>query len=139
MTRRFAALVARFCDPGFGGDDRDRRRAADDDDRCGRGRAGTIVIRDGRIVALGADVAGHPLRCARHRRARRGRRQVSSRPTARWGRSRSVQVPASADRATHSAAISAGFDISLGLNPDLSILLPVSRLAGITYAVTTPL
>src|SRR3546814_15196943 len=48
------------------------------------------------------------------------------------------QVPASADRATHSRSISAGFDISLGLNPD-SILLPVSRLAGITHAVTTPL
>src|SRR3546814_3243556 len=51
---------------------------------------------------------------------------------------RSSQGPAGADRATHSRSISAGFDISLGLNPD-SILLPVSRLAGITHAVTTPL
>src|SRR3546814_19582768 len=48
------------------------------------------------------------------------------------------QVPASADRATHSRSISAGFDISLGLTPD-SILLPVSRLAGITHAVRHPL
>src|SRR3546814_18130084 len=50
---------------------------------------------------------------------------------------RSSQGPAGADRATHSRSISAGFDISLGLNPD-SILLPVSRLAGSTHAVTTP-
>src|SRR3546814_19399040 len=45
------------------------------------------------------------------------------------------QVPASADPATHSATISAGFDISLGLNPD-SLLLPVSRLAGTPHADT---
>src|SRR3546814_15452357 len=51
---------------------------------------------------------------------------------------RSSDLPASAERATHSKTISAAFDISQGLNPD-SILLPVSRLAGITHAVTTPL
>lgn len=47
------------------------------------------------------------------------------------------QVPASSDRAAHSARLSAGFDISLGMNPD-SALLPVSRLAGITHAVAVP-
>ena len=98
---------------------------------------GTIVIRDGRIAALGAHVA-----VPADVRVIDGRGGVVTpgliQADSTLGAVEVSQVPASADRATHSAAISAGFDISLGLNPD-SILLPVSRLAGITHAVTTPL
>lgn len=98
---------------------------------------GTIVIRDGRIAAIGADVAvpaGARVIDGRGGTVTPGFIQADS----TLGAVEVSQVPTSADRATHSAAISAGFDISLGLNPD-SILLPVARLAGITHAVTTPL
>jgi imidazolonepropionase-like amidohydrolase len=98
---------------------------------------GTIVIADGRIVAVGANVAPPP-----------GARVVDGKggivtpgfvqADSTLGAVEVSQVPATADRANHAAEISAGFDISLGLNPD-SILLPVIRLAGITRAVVTPL
>lgn len=98
---------------------------------------GTILIEGGRIAALGANVS-----VPAHARVIDGRGGVVTpgfiQADSTLGAVEVSQVPASADRATHSAAISASFDISLGLNPD-SILLPVSRLAGITHAVTTPL
>lgn len=98
---------------------------------------GTILIRDGRVVTVGADVAVPPeanIVDGRGGVVTPGFIQADS----TLGAVEVSQVPASADRAMHSARISAGFDISLGLNPD-SILLPVSRLGGITHAVTTPL
>jgi len=98
---------------------------------------GTVLIRDGRIASIGANVAVPP-----DARIVDGRGGVVTpgfiQADSTLGAVEVSQVPASADRATHSRTISAGFDISLGLNPD-SILLPVSRLAGITHAVTTPL
>ena len=98
---------------------------------------GTIVIRDGKVVALGTDVA-----VPADARVIDGRGGVVTpgfiQADSTLGAVEVSQVPASADRATHSKTISAAFDISQGLNPD-SILLPVSRLAGITHAVTTPL
>src|SRR3546814_2038316 len=98
---------------------------------------GTIVIRDGRIMAIGPDVtvpAGARVVDGRGGVVPPGFIQADS----TLGAVEESQVPASADRATHSKTISAAFDIAQGLNPD-SILLPVSRLAGITHAVTTPL
>lgn len=99
--------------------------------------SGTLVIRGGRIAAVGANVAA-PVGA----RIIDGRGLVLApgfiQSDSTLGAVEVSQVPASADRATHSRAISAGFDISLGLNPD-SILLPVARLAGITHAVVTPL
>lgn len=98
---------------------------------------GTIVIDGGRIVAVGERIAPPP-----------GARIIDGRggivtpgliqADSTLGAVEVSQVPATADRATHSAGISAGFDVSQGLNPD-SILLPVARLAGITRAVVTPL
>jgi len=105
--------------------------------RAGEIDRGTIVIRDGRITAIGTDVpvpADARIIDGRGGVVTPGFVQADS----SLGAVEVSQVPASADRATHSASISAGFDISLGLNPD-SILLPVSRLGGITHAVTTPL
>ena len=138
MTRRFAALAALLL-----GTPASAETIAIVDARLmtmtgmGEVEQGTIVIRDGRIVALGADVA-----VPSDARVIDGRGGVVTpgfiQADSTLGAVEVSQVPASADRATHSAAISAGFDISLGLNPD-SILLPVSRLAGITHAVTTPL
>ncbi|QNA85308.1 amidohydrolase family protein [Sphingomonas sp. So64.6b] len=98
---------------------------------------GTIVMRDGRIVAVGPMVAVPP-----NARVIDGKGGIVApgfiQADSTLGAVEVSQVPPSADRATHSAAISAGFDISQGLNPD-SILLPVARLAGITHAVTAPL
>jgi imidazolonepropionase-like amidohydrolase len=138
MTRRFAALAALLLATPASAE-----TIAIVDARLmtmtgmGEVEQGTIVIRDGRIVALGADVA-----VPSDARVIDGRGGVVTpgfiQADSTLGAVEVSQVPASADRATHSAAISAGFDISLGLNPD-SILLPVSRLAGITHAVTTPL
>ncbi|MDT9600331.1 amidohydrolase family protein [Sphingosinicella rhizophila] len=98
---------------------------------------GTLVIRADRIVAVGANVP-----VPANARVIDGRGAVLApgfiQADSTLGAVEVSQVPTSADRATHSRRISAGFDISLGLNPD-SILLPVSRLAGITHAVVTPL
>lgn len=103
----------------------------------GTAQRATILIEDGLIAAVGADVRVPPTA-----RVVDGRGGVVTpgfiQADSTLGAVEVSQVPASADRATHSARISAGFDIALGLNPD-SILLPVARLAGITHAVTTPL
>jgi imidazolonepropionase-like amidohydrolase len=98
---------------------------------------GTVVVRDGRIAAVGENVA-----------VPAGARVIDGsggiltpgfiQADSTLGAVEVSQVPPSADRATHHDSISAAFDISLGLNPD-SILLPVARLAGITRAVVTPL
>ncbi|WP_114954298.1 amidohydrolase family protein [Sphingosinicella terrae] len=98
--------------------------------------AGTVIVRDGRIAAVGAELA-----------VPAGARIVDAAggvvtpgfvvADSTLGAVEVSQVPASADRASRSADISAAFDLSLGLNPD-SILLPVARLAGITRAVVTP-
>ncbi|MDQ8754965.1 amidohydrolase family protein [Sphingosinicella sp. LHD-64] len=98
---------------------------------------GTVVVRDGRIAAVGANVAiptGARVIDGNGGILTPGFIQADS----TLGTVEVSQVPASADRATHHDSISAAFDISLGLNPD-SILLPVARLAGITRAVVTPL
>lgn len=104
---------------------------------AGNIQRGTILIRDGTIAALGADV-----QVPANARVIDGRGGVVTpgfiQADSSLGAVEVSQVPASADRATHSKTVSAAFDISQGLNPD-SILLPISRLGGITHAVTTPL
>ncbi len=99
--------------------------------------SGTVVVENGRVVAVGARVVP-PARA----RIIDGSGGIVTpgliQSDSTLGAVEVSQVPASSDRATHSARISAAFDISLGLNPD-SILLPVARLAGITRAVVTPL
>src|SRR3546814_17278122 len=97
---------------------------------------GTIVIRDGRIMAIGPDVT-----------VPAGARVVDGRggvvtpgflqPDNTLGAAEVSQVPASADRATPRRPINAGFEFPLGSTPD-SILLPVSPLAGLTTPVHTP-
>ena len=98
---------------------------------------GIVVVRDGRIAAVGANVA-----VPADARVIDGSGGILTpgfiQADSTLGAVEVSQVPASADRATHHASISAAFDISLGLNPD-SIVLPVARLAGITRAVVTPL
>jgi imidazolonepropionase-like amidohydrolase len=98
---------------------------------------GNIIIRDGLIVAIGVDIpipADARVIDGKDGVVTPGLIQADS----SLGAVEVSQVQSTSDRATHSARMSAGFDISLGLNPD-SILLPVARLGGITHSVTTPL
>ena len=98
---------------------------------------GTVVVREGRIVAVGADVpvpAGATVIDGSGGIVAPGFVLAD----ARLGTMDVAQVPASVDRAQHNPAISASFDLSTGLNPD-SVLIPVARLGGITRAIVTPL
>src|SRR3546814_20931594 len=97
---------------------------------------GTIVIRDGRIAAIGPDIAvpaGARVMDGRGGTVTPALIQADS----TLGAVEVSQVPASPDRATHSATISACFDISLVLHPH-SLLLMVSRMGGFTPAVAPP-
>ncbi len=98
---------------------------------------GTIVIREGRILAVGRDVAPPP----GARIVEAGGRTVTPGLFASGtglGLIEVRSVEAANDRATNMAGISAAFDAGYGLNPD-SLLIPVARLGGITRAIATPL
>jgi imidazolonepropionase-like amidohydrolase len=97
---------------------------------------GTIVVRDGRIVAAGASVAapaGARIVDAKGARVTPGLVAVDT----ALGLSEVSSVDGTVDGRTRNAQISAAFDIQYGLNPD-STLLPVARLGGITRAVVMP-
>jgi imidazolonepropionase-like amidohydrolase len=97
---------------------------------------GTIVLRDGRIAAVGANVAAP----ADARVIDAGGRIVTPGLIAAntgLGLIEVRAVEAANDRAADMAGISAAFDAGDGLNPD-SLLIPVARLGGITRAITTP-
>jgi len=97
---------------------------------------GTIVLTDGRIAAVGADIA-----------VPAGARTVEAEGRivtpgfiasgAGLGLIEVRSVDAANDRGANMAGISAAFDAGYGLNPD-SLLIPVARLGGITRAIATP-
>jgi imidazolonepropionase-like amidohydrolase len=96
--------------------------------------SGTIVLKDGKIVALGAGVT-----------APAGARVIDARggvvmpgiiaPSSNLSVSE-VELE-STTRDDSSGKLSAGFDISYGVNPD-SAMIPLARQTGITRAVITP-
>ncbi len=96
--------------------------------------SGTIVLKDGKIVAVGAGVA-----------APAGARVIDARggvvtpgmiaPSTNLSVSE-VELESST-RDDNSGKLSAGFDISYGVNPD-SAMIPLARQTGITRAVVTP-
>lgn len=96
--------------------------------------SGTIVLKDGKIVAVGASVT-----------VPAGARVIDARggvvtpgliaPSTNLGASE-VELEQST-RDDNSGALSAGFDISYGVNPD-SAMIPLARQTGITRAVVTP-
>ena len=97
---------------------------------------GTIVLRDGRIAVVGANVAAP----AGARVVDAGGRTVTPGLIAAntgLGLIEVRSVEAANDRAADMAGISAAFDAGDGLNPD-SLLIPVARLGGITRSITTP-
>ncbi|WP_129791512.1 amidohydrolase family protein [Sphingosinicella sp. CPCC 101087] len=97
---------------------------------------GTILIRDGRIVAVGADLSVPP-----------GTRTIDAQGRivtpgfiasgTGLGLIEVRSVEAADDRGASFPGISAAFDAGYGLNPD-SLLVPVARLGGITRAIATP-
>ncbi|WP_114954295.1 amidohydrolase family protein [Sphingosinicella terrae] len=103
--------------------------------RAGTIERGSILVRDGRIAAVGADVAAPDAR-----RIDAGGRIVTPGLIASGtglGLIEVRSVDAANDRATRLPGISAAFDAGYGLNPD-SLLVPVARLSGITRAIATP-
>lgn len=97
---------------------------------------GTVVIRAGRVVAVGAGIApppGVPVVDAQGKVATPG----FVAPYTTLGLVEARSVAGTDDRASTSPAISAALDAGDGLNPD-SVLIPVARLGGITRSIVVP-
>lgn len=97
---------------------------------------GTLVIRDGNILAVGADVPVPPdarIINASGKIVTPG--FVASVTTLGLVEVRGVE--ATDDRGTAKSDLSAAFDAGYGLNSD-SLLIPVARLGGITRAIVVP-
>jgi len=96
--------------------------------------SGTVVVRDGRIVAVGANVAapaGAQIVDAKGAVVTPGLVAVNSALGA-------IEISAVGDDVSVSTPdLGAAFDVQYALNPD-SPVIPVARLGGITSAVVTP-
>jgi imidazolonepropionase-like amidohydrolase len=97
---------------------------------------GTVLIRNGRIVAVGADVPVPPGAKIIDATGKVVTPGLVAAGTA-LGLIEVRSVETTDDRATDADDLSAAFDAGYGLNPD-SLLIPVARLGGITRAITTP-
>lgn len=97
---------------------------------------GTIVVRDGRIVAAGGGVAvpaGLRVVDAKGAVVTPGLIAVNT----ALGLVEVNSVDGSVDTKTKNSGISASFDVQYGLNP-ASTLIPIARLGGVTHAVVMP-
>lgn len=97
---------------------------------------GTILIRNGRIVAAGAHVVVPPSARtidARNAPVTPGLVAVDT----ALGLTEVSSVDGTTDNRTKNGGISAAFDVEYGLNP-ASALIPVTRLGGVTRAVVMP-
>ncbi len=97
---------------------------------------GSVVIRDGRIVAVGADIAIPAKAKIVDATGKIVTPGLVAAGTA-LGLIEVRMVETTDDRGTDASDLSAAFDAGYGLNPD-SLLIPVARLGGITRAITTP-
>ena len=97
---------------------------------------GTVVLRDGKILAAGASISAPDN--ARIIDARGGRvtSGLIATDTA-LGLMEVSSVRGTVDGRTRNSEISAAFDVQYGLNP-ASTLIPVARLGGVTRGVTMP-
>src|SRR5579862_843300 len=94
---------------------------------------GTLVLRDGKILSVGANTplpVGARVIDAKGDVVTPGLVAVNT----ELGLLEVNSVKQTDDSRTHSAELSAAFDVQFGLNPD-STLLPAARLGGITSAV----
>jgi imidazolonepropionase-like amidohydrolase len=98
--------------------------------------SGTVLLRDGKIVAVGdrvATPAGARVIDAAGKVVTPG--LVLSESVI--GMVEVSQVRTTDDRGTRASRLSAGFDVQYGLNPN-SALIPIARRGGVTRAVVTP-
>lgn len=98
--------------------------------------SGTILLKDGKIAAVGADVAtpaSAQVIDARGKIVTPGLVITES----SVGASEIGGVENTDDAGVSGGALSAGFDVQYSLNPD-STLLPIERLTGATAAIVTP-
>src|SRR5690606_321459 len=98
---------------------------------------GTVLIRDGRIAAVGKDVAipGNA------RVIDAGGKWVTPGLISAWSQLGLVEVETMAstnDSTAADAPFGAGFDVAYGINPD-STIIPTVRLGGVTRAAIFPL
>lgn len=104
--------------------------------KAGEVTQGTVIVRDGQIVAVGADVktpAGARIIDAKGRIVTPGLFVTGS----ELGASEIEGVRQTVDSGVSGGPYSAAFDVSYSLNPD-STVIPVIRLTGATRAVVTP-
>lgn len=97
---------------------------------------GTVVVRDGRIVAAGSSIAvpaGLRTIDAKGATVTPGLIAVNT----ALGLVEVNSVDGSVDTKTKNSGISASFDVQYGLNP-ASTLIPIARLGGVTHAVVMP-
>jgi imidazolonepropionase-like amidohydrolase len=97
---------------------------------------GTVVVRDGKIVSVGAGAsapAGARIIDAKGGVVTPGLFDAAT----TLGLIENSSVPQTDDSATHNSELSAAFDVQYGLDPD-SVALPVERLGGITRAIVLP-
>jgi imidazolonepropionase-like amidohydrolase len=98
--------------------------------------SGTVVVRDGRIAAVGANVqvpSGARVIDAQGRVVTPG--IVVPNTTLSVAEVNSLDQ--TNDFASSSPNVSAAFDVQYGVNPD-SVVIPVARLGGVTRAIVTP-
>lgn len=103
---------------------------------AGEVQSGTVLIRNGKIVAVGANVSvpnGANVIDAKGKVVTPGLYIVDTNLAAL----EVDLVESTVDTATKSKTLSAAFDIQYGIDP-LSTAIPIARLAGITRALVTP-
>lgn len=104
--------------------------------KAGEIASGTVLIKDGQIAAVGADIktpAGARVIDAKGRIVTPGLFVTGS----TIGATEIDGVRNTVDAGVSAGPLSAGFDVQYSLNPD-STLIPVIRLTGATRAVVTP-
>ena len=105
--------------------------------QIGANKDATIIVKDGRIAAVGSgvaipagakliDAAGHPVTAG-----------LVASDTNLGAREVGEGEASTFDDAGATEQISASFDVALGVNP-ASMLIPVARMGGVTRAVLTP-
>lgn len=103
---------------------------------AGRIENGTVLIRDGRIVAVGADIAVPPEATRVEAQGRIVTPGLVD-PVSTIGLAEVSLEPSSVDTSVANDRFSAALDAADAFNPR-SILVPVTRIEGVTRAVVTP-
>ncbi len=103
---------------------------------AGRIEHGTVVIRDGKIAAVGASVAV-PADAIRVDAAGRVVTPGLFDPKSRFGIEEVSAVRETRDDAAKGKDFTAALDVASAINPR-SVLIPVNRIAGVTTAVVAP-